>query len=77
MPLDSYTNGPYLGTTRNPFSYEKVEQVTRDVSTEWLTLDEITLANKVRSRTIPTAVSSQDVSIPSTSGSLIAKVPYA
>jgi hypothetical protein len=42
MALDSYTNGPYLGTSRNPFSYEKVEQVTRDVSTAWLTLTEIT-----------------------------------
>jgi hypothetical protein len=42
MPLDSYTNGPYLGTTRNPFSYEKVEQVDRDITTNWLTLDEIT-----------------------------------
>lgn len=27
--------------TRNPFSYEKVVQVNRDVSTPWLTLDEI------------------------------------
>jgi len=42
MALDSYTNGPYLGTTRNPFSYEKVEQVDRDLSTAWLTLTEIT-----------------------------------
>ena len=42
MPLDSYTNGPYLGTTRNPFSYEKVEQLERDVSTPWLTMDQIT-----------------------------------
>jgi hypothetical protein len=42
MALDSYTNGPYLGTNRNPFSYEKVEQLTRDVSTAWLTLDQIT-----------------------------------
>jgi hypothetical protein len=42
MPLDSLTNGPYLGTARNPFSYEKVEQVSRDLQTEWLTLDEIT-----------------------------------
>ena len=42
MPLDSYTNGPYLGTSRNPFSYEKVEQVSRDVSSAWLTLDQIT-----------------------------------
>jgi len=42
MPLDSYTNGPYLGTSRNPFSYEKVEQVSRDLATNWLTLDQIT-----------------------------------
>ena len=42
MPLDSYTNGPYLGTTRNPFSYEKVEQVSRDIATSWLSLDQIT-----------------------------------
>ena len=42
MPLDSYTNGPYLGTTRNPYSYEKVEQVSRDIVTSWLTLEEIT-----------------------------------
>jgi hypothetical protein len=42
MPLDSLTNGPYLGTTRNPFSYEKVEQVSRDIQTSWLTLDQIT-----------------------------------
>lgn len=42
MPLDSYTNGPYLGTTRNPFSYEKVEQVSRDLTTAWLTLEQIT-----------------------------------
>ena len=42
MPLDSYVNGPYLGTSRNPFSYEKVEQFDRDVSTPWLTLVEIT-----------------------------------
>lgn len=42
MPLDSYVNGPYLGTTRNPFSYEKVEQLERDITTPWLTLDQIT-----------------------------------
>ena len=42
MPLDSYVNGPYLGSTRNPFSYEKIEQVTRDITTNWLTLDQIT-----------------------------------
>ena len=42
MPLDSYTNGPFLGTARNPFSYEKVEQIERDISTPWLTLEQIT-----------------------------------
>ena len=42
MPLDSLTNGPFLGTTRNPYSYEKIEQIDRDVSSPWLTLTEIT-----------------------------------
>lgn len=28
--------------TRNPFSYEKVVQLSRDITTSWLTLDEIT-----------------------------------
>jgi len=41
MPLDSYTNGPYLGTVRNPFSYEKIEQTSRDISSSWLSLDQI------------------------------------
>ena len=41
MPLDSYTNGPYLGTARNPFSYEKIEQTSRDTSSSWLSLDQI------------------------------------
>jgi hypothetical protein len=40
MPVES--GYPYLGTSRNPFNYEKVEQVTRDIVTEWLTLEEIT-----------------------------------
>lgn len=42
MPLDSIVNGPFLGTSRNPFSYEKVEQIDRDITTSWLTLEEIT-----------------------------------
>ena len=33
---------PYGASTRNPFSYVKVEQIDRDVVTPWLTLDEIT-----------------------------------
>jgi hypothetical protein len=32
----------YLANSRNPFSYEKVEQLNRDIQTNWLTLDEIT-----------------------------------
>jgi hypothetical protein len=30
------------GSTRNPFNYDKVEQIARDLTTGWLTLDEIT-----------------------------------
>ena len=32
----------YAAQSRNPFSYEKVEQLSRDIVTGWLTLDEIT-----------------------------------
>jgi len=32
----------WLQSTRNPFSYEKVIQLDRDITTGWLTLDEIT-----------------------------------
>lgn len=42
MPNDPFITGPYLGSSRNPFNYEKVEQVSRDIQTSWLTLDEIT-----------------------------------
>lgn len=42
MPQDNLVAGPYLGSTRNPYSYEKVEQIDRDISTAWLTLEEIT-----------------------------------
>ena len=31
-----------VGSTRNPFNYEKFEQIARDSATAWLTLDEIT-----------------------------------
>jgi len=33
---------PFLGTSRNPFNYQKVEQVARDITSQWLTDDEIT-----------------------------------
>ena len=39
---DNLTGQPYLGSTRNPFSYEKVEQTNRDITSAWLSLDEIT-----------------------------------
>jgi len=42
MALENLTLAQFYGTSRNPFSYAKIEQVTRDIATEWLTLDEIT-----------------------------------
>jgi hypothetical protein len=36
------TSGNAYGMPRNPWSYQKVEQVNRDLSTAWLTLEEIT-----------------------------------
>lgn len=33
---------PYGAATRNPFSYVKFEQIGRDVTTAWLTLEELT-----------------------------------
>jgi hypothetical protein len=43
MPSNLISN-PSLGAqlSRNPFSYEKVEQIDRDTSTGWLTLNQIT-----------------------------------
>lgn len=42
MPSDIQSGYPFAGNTRNPFNYVKVEQIDRDVVTNWLTLDEIT-----------------------------------
>jgi hypothetical protein len=43
MTVQSVLSGlPYGGQTRNPFNYVKVEQIGRDVSTNWLTAEEIT-----------------------------------
>lgn len=36
------TSLSYYSQPRNPFSYEKVEQISRDITTSWLTLEEIT-----------------------------------
>jgi hypothetical protein len=41
MP-NNLATGVYLGSTRNPWSYQKVEQIDRDIYTSWLTLEEIT-----------------------------------
>ena len=38
---DTLGQVPY-GTNRNPFNYDKFEQISRDLTTNWLTLDEIT-----------------------------------
>ena len=38
---DTLGQVPYAAT-RNPFNYQKVEQIARDLTTNWLTLDEIT-----------------------------------
>lgn len=38
---DTLGQVPYAAT-RNPFNYDKVEQIARDLTTNWLTLDEIT-----------------------------------
>ena len=42
MPYDNATGQANFGSSRNPFSYEKIEQTSRDIQTAWLTLDEIT-----------------------------------
>lgn len=36
------TLAPFYAGNRNPFNYAKIEQVSRDLATAWLTLDEIT-----------------------------------
>lgn len=42
MAVENMTLSPYYSGTRNPFSYQKIEQVNRDVVTAWLTLEEMT-----------------------------------
>lgn len=42
MTTDYLTVAPNLTQNRNPFNYEKIEQVGRDFVTPWLTLDQIT-----------------------------------
>ncbi len=42
MPVENLTLAPFYAGNRNPYNYAKIEQVSRDVSTQWLTTDEIT-----------------------------------
>ena len=42
MAVENMTLAPFLANSRNPYSYAKIEQVDRDITTSWLTLDEIT-----------------------------------
>jgi len=42
MAIENLTLAPYYSGTRNPFNYQKIEQVNRDVVTAWLTLEEMT-----------------------------------
>jgi hypothetical protein len=40
--IDYQYGSPFGAQTRNPFNYEKFEQISRDNTTAWLTLEEIT-----------------------------------
>jgi len=42
MAVENLTLAPFYSANRNPFNYAKIEQVSRDFSTSWLTVDEIT-----------------------------------
>lgn len=42
MAVENQTLGPFYSNQRNPYNYAKIEQVNRDLMTEWLTLQEIT-----------------------------------
>ena len=42
MAVENLTIAPFFATSRNPYNYVKVEQISRDVATAWLTLDECT-----------------------------------
>jgi hypothetical protein len=38
----NYAGDPTSGSGRNPFSYQKIEEINRDSTTNWLTAEEIT-----------------------------------
>ena len=43
MAVENVVGYPFGAQTRNPFNYTKVEQTSRDVSTNWLTADDLNL----------------------------------
>lgn len=42
MAVENQTLAPFYSDQRNPYNYAKFEQIGRDVSTAWLTMEEIT-----------------------------------
>lgn len=42
MAVENIAGYPFGAQTRNPFNYSKVEQISRDIQTQWLTTAEIT-----------------------------------
>jgi hypothetical protein len=42
MSANNLGTVPDAGSSRNPFSYQKVEQVSRDLTSPWLTMEEVT-----------------------------------
>lgn len=42
MAVENLTLAPFYTNQRNPFNYVKFHQVSRDITTGWLTLEEIT-----------------------------------
>ena len=42
MAVENMTLSEFFGSNRNPYNYAKVEQIARDTTTQWLTLEEIT-----------------------------------
>ena len=42
MAVENVVGYPFGAQTRNPFNYAKVEQISRDIATQWLTTAEIT-----------------------------------
>ena len=42
MAVENQTLAPFYSNGRNPYNYAKFNQISRDVSTPWLTLEEIT-----------------------------------